>query len=284
MSTDALLAAVREFHRTAIAKIDDLRAENAQLRERIDAHDAEVRSLRAEAETRASAHAPRDGAPGSPGRDGVDGRGVERLESRSGRLWVRFTDGHEQDVGELPQGPPGERGESGPVGPQGERGEPGERGERGESGPQGERGERGADGLPGERGADGLPGERGADGEAGPQGPAGATGERGEPGPAGERGADGAPGRDGITREEFDRAVAEAEARGEERGARLTLVRTFADVDRGVWKPGQYQRGDLVTYNGSSWLASEDTSAQPGTAPVWRLLAQRGRDGRDRRA
>lgn len=229
----------------------------AEERERIRAEvraerSAEIEAFRLEIRSLADLHAravpePVAGGPGRDGLPGADGRGIDRLEERSGRLWVRYSDGHEQDVGELPRGP------------QGERGEPGVPGERGEPGPVGPAGERGVDGTPGERG------------------------ERGEPGVAGAPGERGERGADGIAREEFDRAVAEAEARGEERGARLVLVRTFADVDRGVWQPGTFQRGDLVTYHGSTWLASVDTTAQPGTSADWRLLAQRGRDGRDKR-
>lgn len=163
-------------------------------------------------------------------------------------------------------------------------------------------------GPPGERGADGvgiteirqdgaelvvtrsdgavqrfkLPqGPAGPQGERGEPGPAGERGERGEAGPAGERGAEGQP---GMTREEFELAIAAAEERGEERGARLAVVRTLADVHEGVWKVGaSYQRGAVVTWQGSSFVAMADTTGQPGSSPDWRPLANKGRDGKDRR-
>jgi hypothetical protein len=143
-----------------------------------------------------------------------------------------------------PQGPVGDRGEPGPVGPPGEPGPPGPPGPAGE---------------PGERGA---PGQDGRDGAPGPQG---------EPGAQGERGADGI-----ATRDELESII-------EARFAELQ-VRTFADVYQGVFSSReQYTRGGLVTWDGSLWLAMEDTDDQPGTSPRWRLVTKKGRDGRDRR-
>lgn len=141
----------------------------------------------------------------------------------------------------------------GPPGPAGERGADGG---QGPAGPQGERGE------PGERGADGMQGRDGA------------------PGPAGERGADGA---NGMTREEFDLAITRAEERGLERGAREVVVRTLADTYRDVWKAGSYQRGDAVTWQGTLYLATKDTAAQPDVSRDWKAIAHKGRDGKDRR-
>lgn len=114
----------------------------------------EIRTLRGELQTRASAAGPR-GERGEAG----------------------------------PAGPQGERGPAGVAGPAGERGErgadgvagrdgapsmvPGPRGEQGERGPAGEKGERGADGL---QGRDGMPGRDGAAGEKGERGERGADG------------------------------------------------------------------------------------------------------------
>lgn len=88
----------------------------------------EIRSLRAELQTRAAVIGP-SGERGLPGDRGEPG----------------------------PAGPQGEPGPPGVAGPAGDKGEPGV------SGAAGERGERGADGL---AGRDGAPGERGADGIA----------------------------------------------------------------------------------------------------------------------
>src|SRR5262245_8426050 len=55
----------------------------------------------------------------------------------------------------------------------------------------------------------------------------------------------------------------------------------------GVFELGKsYERGDVVTWDGSMWHAERDTGAKPGTASSaddWRLCVKRGRDGRDGR-
>jgi len=51
----------------------------------------------------------------------------------------------------------------------------------------------------------------------------------------------------------------------------------------GIFRPGtSYRAGDMVTWEGSSWLCREPTSATPGEgATPWRLVVKRGRDGKD---
>lgn len=51
-------------------------------------------------------------------------------------------------------------------------------------------------------------------------------------------------------------------------------------IYRGVWSDAVYQKGDTVTYQGSLFVALEDTSQKPGTSD-WQLAAKRGRDGRN---
>jgi hypothetical protein len=93
----------------------------------------------------------------------------------------------------------------------------------------------------------------------------------------GENGKDGRDGRDGkdgiATREElFDIT--------ESRFAELQ-VRTLADSWRGVWRDGDdYTRGAVAQWDGSPWLALNDTRTKPGTSGDWVLLAKKGRDGR----
>lgn len=53
---------------------------------------------------------------------------------------------------------------------------------------------------------------------------------------------------------------------------------------RGVWREGFYHRGDVVTRDGSTWIALVDTETQPGTPDSgWQLAVKRGRDGKDKR-
>ncbi|MGL5785165.1 MAG: hypothetical protein ACRCYZ_06930 [Alphaproteobacteria bacterium] len=60
---------------------------------------------------------------------------------------------------------------------------------------------------------------------------------------------------------------------------------TPAMVHRGVWQGaefGEYEQGDVVTWNGSQWHCnSRKTAAKPGDSADWRLVVKAGRDGRD---
>jgi hypothetical protein len=57
-------------------------------------------------------------------------------------------------------------------------------------------------------------------------------------------------------------------------------VTTEFPVYRGVWAPGEYQKGDEVTWAGSTWAANVDTKSKPETDDTWRLRTKRGRDGK----
>jgi hypothetical protein len=48
---------------------------------------------------------------------------------------------------------------------------------------------------------------------------------------------------------------------------------------RNVWTPGAYERGDIVTWNGSSWHCERATQSEPETSDDWKLMVKRGRDG-----
>src|SRR5690625_966971 len=53
-------------------------------------------------------------------------------------------------------------------------------------------------------------------------------------------------------------------------------------VYRGIWKDGQYERGDAVTWAGSLWIAEQDTMSKPSTDDSgWRLAVKKGRAGED---
>ena len=54
---------------------------------------------------------------------------------------------------------------------------------------------------------------------------------------------------------------------------------------KGIWTEGQnYPRGSLATHGGSLWYTDAPTNAKPGEAgEPWRLVAKKGRDGRDAR-
>lgn len=201
------------------------------------------------------------GQPGERGERGQDGRGVESFSIRDGALFVRFSDGVEQNIGRVV----GDDGKDGAAGPQGEAGP---QGPKGDAGPQGEAGAIGPQGDAGVRGEQGIQGERGPQGDMGVRGEMGPRGEMGEPGPAG---ADGISSEDEIRRlaVEFVRAAS---------------VEHMRSWHRGVFKAGQsYEPGHGVTWDGSAWLATRATGSKPGTDDSWVLIVKRGRDGRDAR-
>lgn len=169
-----------------------------------------------------------------------------------------------------------------------ERGEPGAPGKDGEPG---QKGDPGADGAPGLRGKDGvgiaetIVDRAGAlvltmtDGTVKTVGAI--VGKDGAPG------QDGKDGRDGFSLEdlsvEFDgeRTALLKFSRGDV--VKTAELRFPVVIDRGVYVPKTYERGDGVTYGGSYWIAQRDTAAEdkPGLSDAFRLSIKKGRDGKD---
>lgn len=183
----------------------------------------------------------------------------------------------------------GEKGDPGKEGEKGEPGEPGKQGEKGEKGdaiqgPQGEKGEAGIPGEPGKQGDPGIPGEKGENGIDGRDGLPGRDGKDGE---KGLNGKDGADGKDGFGLDDFqvstddDGRTFVLSFHREGRDPIVRTIKTATVLDRGVWKEGQYQKGDGVTWGGSFFIAQKDTSIKPETGADWRLAVKRGRDGKD---
>lgn len=56
-----------------------------------------------------------------------------------------------------------------------------------------------------------------------------------------------------------------------------------AQIYRGVFRSGEYEPGDVVTWGGSAWHCEEVTSDKPGEvgSKGWTLAVKRGRDGKD---
>ena len=67
----------------------------------------------------------------------------------------------------------------------------------------------------------------------------------------------------------------------------LTLKRQLKDWApmnyRGVWQPGQYERGAVVTHAGSMFHCNNETDDKPGESSAWVLCCKKGRDGKDAR-
>lgn len=67
------------------------------------------------------------------------------------------------------------------------------------------------------------------------------------------------------------------------RGGEITK-RVPVPLDRGYWREGMAcEKGDIVTENGTAWIALRDTKAKPAleNKEDWRIFARKGRDGRD---
>jgi AcrR family transcriptional regulator len=94
-------------------------------------------------------------------------------------------------------------------------------------------------------------------------------------------------GRDGLTvenlgleLEEDGRTLRFVLADGERR--HVAAVKLAIPLDRGVFKDNaRYERGDVVTFGGSMWIAQKDEpQGRPGNAPDWRLAVKHGRDAK----
>ena len=67
--------------------------------------------------------------------------------------------------------------------------------------------------------------------------------------------------------------------------ARLKLAEAQAGGIKymGVYQRAvEYERGSLVTFDGSMWCANERTRDELGKTGAWTLAVKRGRDGRER--
>lgn len=101
------------------------------------------------------------------------------------------------------------------------------------------------------------------------------------PGPPGPQGEKGISGRDGISAKDFkfdgERTIT---FKSEDEEFKIVFP---CMIYRGVWAPGKYDRGDVVTRDGSLWHADvNNIETRPGDKDSgWTLCAKRGRDGKD---
>lgn len=148
------------------------------------------------------------------------------------------------------------------------------------------------------------------DGKDGEPGPKGDRGEKGDPGADGvglagamiDRdgglvvtltngevkslglvvGNDGAAGKDGADFSEFDVAY-DGERTITIKGRVGEIVKRLPiPLDKGYWTEGKFcERGDIVTSDGTAWIALRDTKAKPGIENKgdWRIFARKGKDG-----
>jgi len=229
--------------------------------------------------------------------------------------------GEKGEPGEAgPKGDKGDVGQNGEKGDKGDAGERGEKGEPGEKGPQGDRGEKGIKGDVGEKGPVGEKGDRGERGEVGRAGEPGRDALQIEILPYIEEDRSYARGtyasyRGGVVRAMRTTDYLDTLKEGEtvetkgwqvvwaglaetvieqidERSFSIKAIDTAGRVTqknvampvmiyRGIWREGEFKRGDTATWAGSLWHCDEDTQDKPGTSKAWRLCVKRGQDGKD---
>jgi hypothetical protein len=135
------------------------------------------------------------------------------------------------------------------VGPEGAQGAQGVKGDKGDQGVAGN------DGAPGATGATGPQGDPGPTGAQGPAGDPGATGPEGPTGPTGPTGPQGDPGADALW------------------------------YWQGAYGAGpQYQEGDIVSYQGSTYRRNATGNSVVGEPPTnttyWQVVAERAQEDR----
>lgn len=112
----------------------------------------------------------------------------------------------------------------------------------------------------------------------GPKGDTGAAGERGPIGPKGDRGSDGAPGPVGKQGPRGERGPQGAPGPKGEQGEPGPVSVRY----RGRWQAGiEYEAGDLVTLDGSLWIALRRTGRRPDqtVGTDWDIAAAAGAPG-----
>lgn len=217
-----------------------------------------------------------------------------------------------------PQGPQGEQGQPGARGEKGLTGDRGERGEAGPDGANGLNGKDGANGLNGKDGVGvmdamldragqlivtlsngqtkavglvvGKDGANGLDGKAGrdidPEFVREFLTKELDKWPRPKDGADGKDGEPGVSADDFDfafdpdtRELCIKFIRGTtviERRKILEGMRIY----RGVYEQGKsYEKGDVVTWDGSEWSAMAQTKDRPGNGSTWKLSVKHGEKG-----
>lgn len=87
-------------------------------------------------------------------------------------------------------------------------------------------------------------------------------------------------GKDGVTITDFE-FDGERRLRCRKADGQVVEVVFPTIIDRGIFtaeRTGGYERGDAVSFGGSTWFAQRSTKSRPGTDDSWRLAVKKGRD------
>jgi hypothetical protein len=241
---------------------------------------------------------------------------VESLGAGSaGQGWINSTDGDVyfwntlttqwENIGPI-VGPQGERGLQGVQGAQGEQGI---QGAKGDTGAQGSTGTQGVQGPVGPQGEQGIQGNTGTQGLIGPTGPKGDRGDTGLTGSTGPQGATGPQGTTGSAATITLGTVTVSTSTASVTNVGTTSSAIFNFVlqqgPQGIQGPAgaqgepgadalwnwqgaygagpQYQEGDIVSYQGSTYRRNATGNSVVGEPPTnttyWQIVAQKGADG-----
>ena len=196
-----------------------------------------------------------------------------------GEEWVNngTLKGEKGDTGE--RGPQGIQGIPGAQGEKGEQGAPGEKGDIGETGPQGPEGAKGDKGDKGDTGATGNKGDKGDKGDTGEQGIQGVPGAKGDKGDKGDTGEPAPTVTSIVIRQSdfhmiitysdgtsFDAGYCRG-ASGSGSGDMMAATYDptgknrdiFAYTDGKITNPSDKSNGQVLTWNGTAWIASNPT-------------------------
>lgn len=261
-------------------------------RDGVDGKDADPLLIKAAVdEAVAAIPRPADGAPGKDGRDGIDGRDGKDINPDVVKATI------EAIVATIPRPADGINGKDGRDGVDGKDGAPGERGMDG-IGIKGDPGQDGRDGRDGEPGRDAIHVDilSGIDRTKRYQRGTHAVFQGGT--------IHAFRATDPLTNDAdlekcgwqvVQRGIASFDWEPSDDLRTITLafsltgesvVRKSASIPvlihRGIYKAEtQYEAGDVVTWDGSMWVAKTTTSGNPKQSEDWMLSVKHGRDGRD---
>lgn len=58
-------------------------------------------------------------------------------------------------------------------------------------------------------------------------------------------------------------------------------IKVKSIIYREIWREGEYEAGDVVTWGGSVWHCQQKTADKPGMSAAWKLMVKHGAPGKD---
>jgi hypothetical protein len=84
-----------------------------------------------------------------------------------------------------------------------------------------------------------------------------------------------------MSQEAFDAVASDLKAL-KKRVEELEAAPSVPPVEyKGVWRQGEYRKGNMVSWSGSIWHCNRTTEDKPASSDAWTLCCKKGRDGKD---